>query len=195
MTKGRRRLIWWVAAAAILLALIAIRPWVVRPLDATGAASVGPARFVASDYVGSIWAAKIMGEGVTGARPIAEATAQAGFLKGTGTVLRLDRSSQVGIALIDLAPQDGKADVKLQIGPITRGTDLRDAAGLRFADFDTQIDFANVADALRDRAINGLPVLKNADALVGRQIRFVAAGAALGGGQPELLPVKIEVLP
>ena len=75
------------------------------------------------------------------------------FVKGRAVVTSVDTRSRVGLALLDLTPADGRADGALQIGPVLRGTALRDALEfVKFGDFVNQIAFAEVATALNERA-------------------------------------------
>lgn len=78
-----------------------------------------------------------------------------------GRIVSADLASRAAVVGVD-ADGDGKADVNVQIGPVIRGTALRDA--LDFVSFDTfanQIEFAKFGKALNgqvDRAVlAGLP--------------------------------------
>src|SRR3546814_15490157 len=49
---------------------------------------------------------------------------------------------------------DGSVDAIVQLGPVVRGTALRDALGTRtFNDFDSQIDYARYARLINDQAV------------------------------------------
>ncbi len=74
------------------------------------------------------------------------------FVKGTATVAEIDRKSRIGLARLRLPwAKDGQA-AAIQIGPVLRGTALRDALEfVRFTDFVNQLEFAGVANALNDR--------------------------------------------
>ena len=166
-----------------------------RPLDETGGAGSPTERFDAERYVQSIWAPKVLQGGVAGARDVDLAASAPAFFKGSGKVMKVDTASRAGVALVDLAPGDGKADVALQVGPVTRGTALRDALGLGFSDFDSQIDYANVAGKLNERAVAGLASLKEPAALEGKTVSFAGAGAVNVDGLLDLLPVTLEIAP
>jgi predicted lipoprotein len=72
-------------------------------------------------------------------------------LRDTGTVVEATLDSSARTADLDV-DGDGAADVRLQLGPVIRGTALRDAAPFyRFDDFRDQIEFAKLARALNDR--------------------------------------------
>ena len=66
---------------------------------------------------------------------------------------------------------DGKADLTLQLGPVIKGSSLRDVAPFyKFGDFRDQIEFAKLARALNDRASAGLQVPEGE--LVGKTVSF-----------------------
>ena len=79
----------------------------------------------------------------------------------------------------------------LQIGPVIRGTALRDALDfIRFTDFVNQLEFAGVATALNDHVVSA--VLQAAPDLVsGAEVSFV--GAVPVSGALEIVPVKLAV--
>ena len=102
----------------------------------------------------------------------------------------------MGLALLDLTPVDGRPDGALQIGPVLRGTALRDSLEfVKFGDFVNQIAFAEVATALNERA--RLAALKTIEpgALQGRTVSFAGA-VTIGGrqnGPLEILPVILTI--
>lgn len=70
----------------------------------------------------------------------------------TGKVLAVDTEVSAGSADIDV-DGDGRADVQIQIGPVLRGATLRDILPfISFTSYTNQIDFAQLANALNDRA-------------------------------------------
>lgn len=186
---------WSIGALVILLALLAAtRPWVVKPLDSTGRAIVGPVAFDPESFVAKVWSEQLPAK-LSAAEPVEQAGDAAIFLKGEGVVMAVDTSSRVGVAQVDLDPQDGRADVDLQLGPVVTGSALRDALALRFADFDTQVDYANVGAALNRKALAGVPLLGEPSALKGRKITFAGAGAKAPTGRVRLLPVQVALTP
>ena len=125
------------------------------------------------------------------------APGKARFLKGTGTVAAVDRQSRVGILRLR---QTGSrpATVAIQIGPVIRGTALRDASGfIEFSDFTNQFDYAGAANALNDYALRTVAGALPAAALQGRTITFIgAAGKApvREDGAIEIVPVQLELV-
>lgn len=177
---------------AVLLAIF--RPWVVAPLDGEGKPSLGPQRFDAEAFAARVWDERLPSH-IAAAVSLAQASSAPAFLKGEGVVVSVDTSSRVGVAMVDIDPQDGEADVTLSLGPVVTGSALRDALGLAFADFDTQVQYANVSANLNRRAIAASPLLAAPQALEGKRVSFVGAGTTSAGGGVRLTPVRLAVLP
>ena len=195
----------WVLFVALVGASgAACKPWTVKPIDNTAAgAAAAPARFDAAAYVESVWATRV--------EPAARASAvelSAEFLargepagstilvRGTGLVSAADTRSRVGLALVDLVPADGRPDVALQIGPVLRGTAVRDALPfIHFGDFANQLEFADVANALNARVLHSVLATVDVAALKGRPVTFWGAmkiDGAAGERLPEVVPVILQ---
>jgi predicted lipoprotein len=85
-----------------------------------------------------------------------------------------------------------EADV--QVGPVIRGTAVRDALPfIRFSDFANQIEFALVASALNDHALEQLRHLPAPAALVGQRLRVVGA-LSRSASSWEITPITVEVM-
>jgi len=77
-----------------------------------------------------------------GYKPVGEASAWNFGVTGTGVIVETKMKSRAAKLQVDTVG-DGKADVTIQLGPIIRGTALRDAMSfLSFSDFRDQIEFA-----------------------------------------------------
>jgi predicted lipoprotein len=198
--RSRRLLRLGVVLVVVIAALAILRPWTVVPIHTTAT----PA-FDAEDYVESIWSSRVL--------PAAERTAidlqtfmtnqagadaaggQAAFVTGAATVAAVDRSSRVGLARLRLPwNTDGRA-AALQIGPVLRGTALRDALDfIRFSDFVNQLEFASVANALNQRVVTGVLGTVDVDDLAGREVGFVGAVTpGRGASTFEIVPVQLHV--
>lgn len=91
-------------------------------------------------------------------------------VKGEGRVVEANLSSRARKAMVDV-DGDGTADLTLQLGPVIKGSSLRDVAPFyRFGDFRDQIEFAKLARALNDRASAALVVPEGE--LVGKTVSF-----------------------
>jgi predicted lipoprotein len=91
-------------------------------------------------------------------------------VKGEGVVVEANLTSRARKAMVDV-DGDGAADLTLQLGPVIKGSSLRDVAPFyRFGDFRDQIEFAKLARALNDRASAGL-VVPEGD-ITGKRVSF-----------------------
>lgn len=129
-----------------------------------------------------------------GHRGAGEGAAWNFVIKGSGKVVAADRQSRAAHADVDI-DGDGEADVIVQLGPVVRGTALRDVAPFySFTDFRDQIEFAKLGRALNDTAIKGF-ALPDGD-LVGRTLRFAGAAAVRSAADKlTVVPIDAEVAP
>ena len=213
-------MIRWCGAAAI--GMISFRlascvPWTVRPIESQKEAA-GPATANPAAYVDSIWSAKLLpavDRNAVDARTLLDALAaspeqalarfghrQANgpayfIVKGEGVITSVDRRSRMGLALVDVAPFDRRPDVSIQIGPVLRGTSLRDATGIvQFTDFVNQLQFADVGNELNDRVLKTVLGPLDQAHLAGRVVSFAGTLAAEAKAEPplrELMPVRLVV--
>jgi predicted lipoprotein len=181
-------------AAIALLAIL--RPWTVRPLKTERAA------FDAASYVEGVWTRLVddaarSAVDLRGARDAAATPVSGGaparralFVRVTGTLVAVDRQSRVGLAR--LRPADEPAgEAVVQIGPVIRGTAVRDAARfIRFNDFSNQFEFAAVSNALHARLLRDVVAPVEFDRLVGQSLTVLGA-TTVQAGAPRGTPVDI----
>lgn len=207
------------AAVMATIGLSSCVPWTVRPIDAekqqpsASSTVTNPAA-----YVDSIWESRLLPEimnSAVDARVLLDglkaspSDAQARYgrredsgpyyflVQGEGVVTSVDARSRVGLAFVDVAPFDKRPDLSIQIGPVLRGTSLRDATGfVRFSDFVNQLQFADAGNELNDRVLKTVLAPIDAERLKGRKVSFagtVAAAEGLDARLSELVPVKLTV--
>jgi predicted lipoprotein len=206
------------AAALLLLYLLcftACKPWTIRPID-SGAQkpAVATQQFNADAYVDSIWESKLVPMVIEKAIDLStlltafdadleaarkqyghdEAGGAAHFIvKGEGRVSRVNSSSQNRTLSINLPSYKGKTEVVLQIGPVFRGTAIRDAVGfIQFNQFVNQLQFADVGNKLNDRVATA--VVKDFDLATaqGKPVSFYGAFTLNDRGKIIITPVKLE---
>jgi predicted lipoprotein len=186
--------------AMLSVFLVSCTPWTVRPIGQSGAESGQSRPFDADRYVDSIWNAKVLPAISGGAVELADLLRPAShwtsavLVKGEGRVLRVDISSRTGLLTIDAEPYDGRPDAAVQIGPVIRGTTLRDALPfIQFSQFVNQLQFAQVGNALNGRVSAALASFPNRD-LAGSIVVFSGAAAPPSeGGLLEIVPVTLAV--
>jgi predicted lipoprotein len=156
--------------------LTGCKPWVVRPI---GAQDDGPRS--AAAFVASIWPARVL--------------SHPKLARGEGRILRFDDSSRSAVLLVDTPPFDGRADIAIQMGPVLRGTALRDTLDfIRFDDFLNQLEFARVANELNQRIWSDVLAQFPRAGLVGRSISYAGAiERPAESGPPLLTPVQLKV--
>jgi predicted lipoprotein len=206
------------AGVMLLVGCTACVPWTVRPIESGEDASATAAALNPAAYVNSLWSSKLLPSienSAVDARTFVEAFAKSSaealarwgrreangpvylMVKGEGRVIRTDVRSKVGLALVDVAPFDGTPDVTVQIGPVIRGTSLRDATGLvRFTDFVNQLQFADVANELNDRVLKTVLASVALPGLAGKTIAFAGTAAGNESAAPpvrELVPVRLSI--
>jgi len=198
------------------LALGGCKPWTVVPIGAASDArssSQNPAAFV-----DSIWSAKLVPAIVNSAidaqtllqamsasvddakhRYGRNANGAAWYfnVKGEGTVLAVDTSSRNGLLEIGVLQRDRRPDVSIQIGPVFRGSALRDSTGLiTFSSFVNQLQFADVADDLNNKASQIVLSPLDIKRLIGKKVKFAGSFEAETATQPlirDVVPVQLEL--
>lgn len=169
-------------------------PWTVRPIESKDDKPRG--RFEAAAYVDSIWASRVL---PTVANSAVEWTATRGktgafMIKGRAKVLAVDTATRAGTATLDMVPCDGRPDALLQIGPVIRGSSLRDAVGfIHFGDFVNQLDFASAGNELNDRVEKTVLAGLEPASLKGSTVTFYGTFAASDAPLPRIVPVKLTV--
>jgi len=203
-SRRRTALRFAIGVAAVAIVLAIMRPWTVRPIHTSSAEA-----FDADAYVDSIWP-QILQEAEGSAVDIttlartppetaggSPSTRRALFVSGTGVVSRVDLGSRVGLAYLRI---DGliAPSVAIQVGPVLRGTALRDALPfVRFTDFANQFDFAAVASSIHRRVLQEILTPINVEGLSGRMVSFTGAaviGDARADTTLEVVPVILRVV-
>lgn len=112
-----------------------------------------------------------------GRRQVAEGAPFNFAVKGEAVVVSANTSSRVGVAELDLVGPDGKGDGKadavLQIGPVFKGTSIRDALPfVEFDDFVNQLDYAALSNELNVRVRDSVFAGVDTAALPGKRVSF-----------------------
>jgi predicted lipoprotein len=190
------RVLLWIAAPIVAIAIL--RPWTVRPLEGQKPVVFDPGGFVSSAWPRLVRDAILTATEVSDVVPAAGASpTRARFVKGRGVVTAVDRRSRVGVILVRV-PGSSPVTVAIQIGPVVRGTALRDASGfIRFSDFTNQTEYAAAANALNESALRVAIAPLQVESLQGRTVAFVAAAGTAApreDGAIEIVPVQLELI-
>jgi predicted lipoprotein len=119
------------------------------------------------------------------------------LVKGRARVTSIDLRSRVGLAFLDMGPA-AAVRVALQVGPVLRGTALRDALPfIRFTDFVNQIDYAAVSSELNERALRSAIGQTAPASLDGKIVSFRGAATTVGRSAAadliEIVPVALQI--
>jgi predicted lipoprotein len=115
-------------------------------------------------------------------------------VSGSGKVVESKLNTRARTVGLDI-DGDGASDVTIQLGPVIKGTALRDVAPFyNFDDFRDQIEFAKLARALNDQVDKTIDV-PGGD-LVGMQVSFAGVVPLKKADEPFLVtPVSVEFAP
>ncbi len=129
-----------------------------------------------------------------GYRPSSEGSPWNFAARVSGTIVSAKTDTRAATADVDL-DGDGAADVTLQLGPVIKGTALRDILPfVDFSSFTDQIEFAHLSRALNNRAYESALEKLPREALVGSQVDALGAFTVRGGEKSFLVtPVSMSV--
>ncbi|SMY09973.1 hypothetical protein LOM8899_04147 [Flavimaricola marinus] len=126
-----------------------------------------------------------------GLRPEGEANPWNFAVSGSGSIVEANTTSRAAKLQVDTTG-DGAADVTVQLGPVIRGTAIRDAMPfLIFTDFRDQIEFAKLAGGLNAMAHERLS-LPEGD-IIGRTVSFEGVFTYRDlASAPEVVPTALS---
>jgi predicted lipoprotein len=110
----------------------------------------------------------------------------------------VEGNTQSRAATLDVdADGDDKADARVQIGPVIRGTAIRDSLDfVNFNDFTNQIDFAQFGKAFNTHVNSGTLEKLPRDSLLGKTVLVLGAFPLPQGSElPLVTPITIEIRP
>ncbi len=211
-----------VLMVGLILTLSACSPWTVRSLHppegtpSAGSAVPGQPGFKPTTYIDAIWQSKVLttvdqsgtelqtlltalkADAVGASQKYGHREGQRPYnflVKGEAKVLSVDTASRAGTIKIDLLPGDGQPDATVQVGPVIRGTSIRDALPfIQFQLFTNQIEYADVSNAINDHVIKDVTGSLAVAGLQGKTITFDGAFTLESGGSLSdvlITPVKI----
>jgi len=116
-------------------------------------------------------------------------------INGKGKVLEVNSESRAGTMSIDLEPYDGTKDITIQIGPVIKGSSIRDTLDfIKLDDFENQVEFASISKAFNGLIIEKVVAQLDLTESVGREIEFLGSFTYEGVDDILLSPVSISGL-
>ncbi|KMZ54237.1 DUF2291 domain-containing protein [Dorea sp. D27] len=115
-------------------------------------------------------------------------------VKGTGTVGEVNTQSQAGYMTVKLDGYNGTEPVKIQIGPVYKGSAIRDSLSfIKFGDYKNQEQWAAVSQSINEVVAKDVVEPAKPDSLQGKTISFVGAFTVSTGSSDVLItPVVLE---
>lgn len=115
-------------------------------------------------------------------------------VKGTGTVGEVNTQSQAGYMTVKLDGYNGTEPVKIQIGPVYKGSAIRDSLSfIKFGDYKNQEQWAAVSQSINEVVAKDVVEPAKPDSLQGKTISFVGAFTVATGSSDVLItPVVLE---
>lgn len=205
-------------SALLLCALsnnFACKLWTIRPIESKSQKSnVATQAFNADAYVDSIWESKLLPIVLEKAMALPtlltalDANAEAAkkqyglrydegathfIVKGEAVIIRANEQSPQRTLTIKPVNYQGKTEIVLQVGPVFRGTALRDAVGfIKFNDFGNQLQYAEVSTKLHECVTD--KVIREFHVHEGAKVSIYAAFTLNDPKKILLTPVKYEYL-
>lgn len=116
------------------------------------------------------------------------------IVKGSGTITLVKNKLRAGYLGIKIDGYTGDVDTRLQIGPVFKGSAVRDSISLiSYKDYKNQIEWAQVSVAFHN--LISEEILKPIDmaALEGKQVEFIGCFTANSPSRIQITPVVLTV--
>lgn len=95
-------------------------------------------------------------------------------IKGTGTVKEVNTEKKAGYIELTIEGYSGPTVVRLQIGPVFKGSAVRDSLSMiKFEEYKNQVDYAAVSQSIHDLIKSTILDKIDLNSLNGKQIEFV----------------------
>jgi len=113
-------------------------------------------------------------------------------IEGSGKVLDVNTESRAGIMMVDLAPYDGISDMIIQIGPVIKGSTVRDSLDfIKLDDFANQVQFASISKSFNALVVSEVIGDIDFTSKVGSDIRFLGCYTYNQGDSELVTPIQL----
>lgn len=213
-----KRIVIALAAAAVFILVLATNVTVV-PIDSgptEGNIDVNSDNFDPQDYIDSIFQSDVVPVLKENSIDLPEIFLAAGgdlksvgdkygiradegnaynfLVKGTATVTEVNTEKRVGYAIIAVDGYSGSEIFKIQIGPVFKGTSIRDCMPMiKFDDFKNQVVYAELATAIHVNLSSNLFSTIDIESLEGKTIEFYGALTDNGSTEIVITPFVLEI--
>jgi predicted lipoprotein len=115
-------------------------------------------------------------------------------VKGRAAIRSVNTESAAGYVELDLSDVSGEGKVRLQAGPVLKGSSVRDSLSfIKFGDFVNQLDYANISREINFHIRDKLVADLRESGLAGKTLSFVGAFTEDPSGSVLVTPVEIRI--
>lgn len=115
-------------------------------------------------------------------------------VKGSGVVTEVDTESKAGYIILDLDDYDGDEVIKLQIGPVYKGSSTRDNLSMiEFGDYTNQEEWAAISKELNESIDQNVIEPADPDNLKGKSVDFIGTFEADSNDELLITPISLTV--
>ncbi|MBQ9275101.1 MAG: DUF2291 domain-containing protein [Succinivibrio sp.] len=130
-----------------------------------------------------------------GYAPNGESGALSFIVKGQGTVTEVKDKLRSGYLLLEPDDYKGEETFRIQIGPVYKGSAVRDTIDLiSYKDYTNQIEWAQVSVALHEKIQNGIITPANVSSLLGKKIKYIGCFTVGSDKVLRITPVELTVV-
>lgn len=116
------------------------------------------------------------------------------IVKGEATVTGVDQTKKAGFATLKVSGYEGPVVVKLQVGPVYKGSAVRDCLSfIKYEDYKNQVDWAKVSQAIHDVISKDVIAPLDIANLTGKTITFTGCFTVSGDKEILITPVTAAV--
>ena len=95
------------------------------------------------------------------------------IVKGNGKVTEINTEKRAGYMTVQLEGYSGPITVKLQIGPVFKGSAIRDSLSfIKYEDYTNQVDWAKISQSIHDVVAKDVIEPANVSSLMGKTVEF-----------------------
>ena len=116
------------------------------------------------------------------------------IVKGSGTVTEVKNKLKAGYLALSVPGLPDGYNVRLQIGPVFKGSAIRDSISLiSFKDYKNQIEWAQVSVAFHDLIVRDVLSQIDMNGVEGKNVSFTGAFTIARAGLLQIVPVELRV--
>lgn len=115
-------------------------------------------------------------------------------VKGTATVKEVNQEKKAGYMVITLEHYSGSEDIQIQIGPVYKGSSVRDSLDfIKYDDYKNQVEWAAVSQSINKLIHSTIIEQLDFKSLEGKTIEFIGCFTANSSDQILITPVQLTV--